>query len=83
MVFLKVLLYGAHFLVSLLLIGLVMSQTSKSEGLGAVSGSSAPSLRGRAGVDEKLSEYTRYTAIAFLILSVLLYIFATKFGWVG
>jgi protein translocase SecG subunit len=83
MVFLKVLMYGSHFLVSLLLIGLVMSQTSKSEGLGVVSGSSSPSLRGRAGMEEKLDEYTRYTAIVFLILSVLLYIFATKFGWVG
>jgi len=83
MVFLKFLLYGTHFIVSLILIALVVSQTSKSEGLGAVSGASSPSLRGRAGVDEKLSEYTRYTAVAFLILSVLLYIFATKFGWVA
>ena len=83
MVFLKFLLYGSHFIVSLILIALVVSQTSKSEGLGAVSGTSSPSLRGRAGMDEKLSEYTRYTAVAFLILSVLLYIFATKFGWVA
>ena len=84
MAVLKFLMYGAHFLVSLILIALVVSQTSKSEGLGAVAGgSSGPSLRGRAGVDEKLAEYTKYAAIAFMVLSALLYILATKFGWVA
>ncbi|MCC2670592.1 MAG: Preprotein translocase SecG subunit [Armatimonadetes bacterium] len=83
MVVLKVLMYLSHFVVSVILIGLVVSQTSKSEGLGAVSGSSSPSLRGRAGVDEKLAEYTRYAAIAFMTLSAILYILATKFGWVA
>jgi protein translocase SecG subunit len=83
MVVLKVLMYGAHFIVSVILIGLVVSQASKSEGLGAVSGTSSPSLRGRAGVDEKLAEYTRYAAVAFMVLSAILYILATKFGWVA
>lgn len=70
-----------HSLVSIILIALVVSQTSRHEGLGAVGGSSGPSLRGRAGMDEKLQEYTRYAAIGFLILSVIFYLLAAKFGW--
>lgn len=81
MTFLKVLMYALQFLSGIILIALVVMQTSKSEGLGAVSGSSAPSLRGRAGVDEKLAEYTRYAAGAFMFLCVLLFLMASKFGW--
>jgi len=84
MTFLKILLYGSHFIASIVLIALVVSQSSKSEGLGAVSGgASAPSLRGRAGTDEKLAQYTRYAATAFMVLSALLFIVATKYHWVA
>ncbi len=79
---LKYLMYGLHALVGIALILLVVSQTSKHEGLGAVGGASAPAMRGRQGVEEKLSEYTKWTAGAFMILSVLLYLMASKFGWV-
>ena len=79
---LKYLLYAIHFIVSVILIALVVSQTSRSEGLGAVGGSSsAPAMRGRAGMEEQLATYTRYTAIAFMILSALLYMLSMKFGW--
>lgn len=78
---LKVLMYGLHFIVSAVLIVLVAMQTHKAEGLGAMSGSSAPSLRGRAGVEEQLSTYTKYVAIAFMILSAILYMCSTKFDW--
>jgi protein translocase SecG subunit len=78
---LKILFYIVHGLVSLGLIALVVAQTSKHEGLGVVGGSSGPSLRGRAGIDEKLSEWTRYVAAAFMILSALLYIAAEKNNW--
>jgi preprotein translocase subunit SecG len=80
----KIILYLSHFIVSVGLIALVVSQSSKSEGLGAVGGgSSGPTQRGRAGTDEKLAEYTRYVAAGFMILSALLYIMATKFNWVA
>jgi protein translocase SecG subunit len=78
---LKFLMYGVHALISISLIVLVMMQTHKAEGLGAVGGGSTPSLRGRAGVEEKLSEYTRYLAIAFMIMSTILFILAERFGW--
>jgi len=79
---LKVVMYLVHFLVSLALIVLVISQTSRHEGLGAVGGSSAPSMRGRAGVDEQLQTYTKYAAVAFMVMSALLDMMATKFNWV-
>lgn len=77
----KYLFYIVHFLVSLTLIALVVMQTSKHEGLGVVGGSSGPSLRGRAGMDEKLSEWTRYVAFTFMVLSALLYIASERFNW--
>lgn len=82
---LRVILLVLHGLVSVVLIVLVVSQTARSEGLGAVGGSSGsgPSLRGRAGLDEKLSEYTRYAAFTFMILSLVLYLLAQKFGEVS
>jgi protein translocase SecG subunit len=81
---LKYLMYGLHAIISLGLIALVVAQTSKSEGLGAAvgGGSGGGSVRGRAGVDEQLAQYTRYVAVAFMIMSALLYMLATKFGWV-
>ena len=78
---LRIILSVLHGIVSITLIALVVMQTSKSEGLGVVGGSSGPSLRGRAGVDEQLATYTKYAAVAFMVLSALLYIFAMRFGW--
>ena len=80
---LRIVLLILFFIVSVVLIALVVSQSSKSEGLGAVGGSSGPSLRGRAGMDEKLSEYTRYAAFAFMGLAIALYLMAQKFGDIG
>lgn len=79
---LKIIMYGTHFLVSLLLIILVVSQTNRSEGLGVVGGSSSTPTRGRAGLDEQLNTYTKWVAIAFMVLSALLYILALKYHWV-
>ena len=80
---LRIVLLILFFIVSVVLIALVVSQSSKSEGLGAVGGSSGPSLRGRAGMDEKLSEWTRYTAFVFMGLAIALYLLAQKYGDVG
>ena len=79
----RIILLMLFLLVSVTLIALVVSQTSRSEGLGSVGGSSGPSLRGRAGLDEKLSEYTKYCAFAFMVLAVVLYLLNQKFGDIG
>jgi protein translocase SecG subunit len=79
---LKYLLWFLHAAISIGLIVLVAVQTNRSEGLGAVGGSSGAAQRGRAGIEEQLATYTRYTAIAFMVLSTLLYLLSLKFGWV-
>lgn len=64
---------------ALLLIGLVMSQTTKSEGLtGTIGGKMTSSFRGKPGIDEKLADLTKWTAIAFMATSALVYILITK-----
>lgn len=78
---LKILLYIAQFLISLVLIGLVVVQTSKHEGLGVVGGGSSGGSRGRAGIDERLSDWTRYTAIAFMVITTLVFVLGSRFGW--
>ena len=71
-----------HFIVSIGLMLLVASQTSRHEGLGAVGGgTSSPVQRGRQGMEEQLITYTKYTAVAFMALSLLLYVLGRKFGW--
>ena len=79
---LKYVLWILHALISIGLVVLVAVQTNRSEGLGAMGGSSSGAAqRGRAGIEEQLATYTRYTAIAFLVLSTLLYLLSLKFGW--
>jgi len=56
------------------LIILVMSQTTKSEGLtGTIGGKMSSSFRGKPGADEKLSLFTKYSAISFMVLTALTY----------
>lgn len=63
------------------LITLVMSQTTKSEGLtGTIGGKMSSSFRGKPGVDEKLSLFTKYAAISFMILTALVYYVHTHVG---
>ncbi len=65
-------------LCALFLIVLVMSQTTKSEGLsGTIGGQSQSSLRFRPGFEEKLSSITKWTAYLFLLLSFLVYVFSS------
>ena len=70
---------GIYFLVCLVLIGLVISQTTKHEGLGgSIGGASSSSFRGRPGVEEQLSRYTGYAATAFMFLSLLVFMLVEK-----
>jgi len=80
MVWLRYLVYGLHFIVSVTLIVLVISQTTKHEGLGGTIGgaSSTGSFRGRPGVEEQLARYTGYVATAFMFLSLLVFMLVEK-----
>ncbi|HUV04258.1 MAG TPA: preprotein translocase subunit SecG [Armatimonadota bacterium] len=75
------LLTGIHLLSSVILIVLVMSQTTKSEGLtGTIGGKMSSSFRGKPGMDEKLAGLTRWCAIAFMVTGALVYIIRSKAG---
>ena len=59
------------------LIGIVMTQASKQEGLGgAITGKTESSFQGKPGMEEKLDEITKWAAIGFMVVSFLVaYIF--------
>lgn len=69
--FLSILVQIAQAIVALMLIFIVAIQQSKNEGLGAaVSGRPVSSFKGKAGYEEKLTEYTRLLGGAFLVLGI-------------
>lgn len=50
----------------------IMMQTTKSEGLtGTIGGKASTTFKGKPGTEEKLNQYTRYTAISFMVASAL------------
>ena len=68
----QIILTVFQLLSALALIILVMSQTTKSEGLtGTIGGKMSSSFRGKPGADEKLSLFTKYSAISFMVLTAL------------
>jgi len=70
-----------QFLSSLVLIVLVISQTTKSEGLtGTIGGKSSSTFRGKPGIDDMLSNLTKWSAIAFMVSSILVYYLGSKVG---
>ena len=57
---------------ALALIGIVMSQATKSEGLtGTIGGKAESAFQGKAGLEEKLSEVTKWAAISFMVVSAI------------
>ena len=70
-----------QLLSAVILITLVMSQTTKSEGLtGTIGGKMSSTFKGKPGVDEKLSALTKWSAIAFMAASALVYYIRVKSG---
>ncbi|MHB0999367.1 MAG: preprotein translocase subunit SecG [Armatimonadota bacterium] len=75
----SVILSAVQLLSAVLLIFFVMSQTTKSEGLtGTIGGKMASSFRGKPGWDDKMSIYTKWSAIIFGISSMLVYLVSTR-----
>lgn len=59
-------------LAAIVLVVIVMSQTTKHEGLGgAIGGKAQSSFRGRAGLEQQLQRLTMYAAIAFFVISLM------------
>jgi len=57
---------------ALALIAVVMSQTTKSEGLsGTIAGKATSAFRGKPGTEERLAAITKWTAGIFMFVSLL------------
>jgi preprotein translocase subunit SecG len=68
----KTILLAINILTSLFLVGVVMSQTTKSEGLtGTIGGKAQSSFRGKPGMDDKLNLWTKYAAVGWMLTSLL------------
>ena len=65
-------LMAIQLLVSLSLIVVVSLQESKGEGLGAIGGGSQMFFGKVKGLDQILERVTKYLAVAFMFLSLLL-----------
>lgn len=69
---LKILFAAIQIVAAAGLIGIVMSQATKSEGLtGTIGGKAESAFRGKPGSEERLGEITKWAAIAFLATSAL------------
>jgi protein translocase SecG subunit len=68
----QIILLVLQGLVSIALIALVMSQTTKNEGLtGTIGGNISANFKGKPGFEEHLKMYTQNVAIAFGVISFL------------
>jgi preprotein translocase subunit SecG len=57
---------------ALALIAIVMSQATKSEGLsGTIGGKTESAFQGKPGLEERLGEITKWSAIFFMVASAI------------
>jgi len=65
--------------VALLLIGIVAIQQTKSEGLGGtIGGRVSTAFKGKPGLDDKLTDWTKYLGGAFIVVSILVAVTAGR-----
>lgn len=58
--------------ISVAFILIVMSQTTKNEGLtGTIGGQTSANFKGKPGFEEHLQNYTRYLGIAWIAVAIL------------
>ena len=68
----QIILLILQALISIALVLLVMSQTTKNEGLtGTIGGNVSANFKGKPGFEERLQNYTRYIGIAWFVVSIL------------
>lgn len=57
---------------ALALVGIVMSQATKSEGLtGTIGGKAESAFQGKPGLEDRLQEITKWAAISFMVVSAI------------
>lgn len=69
----QIILLVFQALISIALVLLVMSQTSKNDGLTGTIGnnSTGANFKGKPGFEERLQGYTRYLGIGWFVTSIL------------
>ncbi len=68
----QVILLILQALISIAFVLIVMSQTTKNEGLtGTIGGNVSANFKGKPGFEERLQGYTRYLGIAWFAVSIL------------
>ena len=68
----QIILLVLQSIISIALILLVMSQTTKNEGLtGTIGGNVSANFKGKPGYEERMQNYTRYTGISWFVVSIL------------
>ena len=71
---LRVILIAIQVVAAIGMIIVILMQTTKSEGLsGTIGGKATTTFRGKPGTEEKLSQYTKWTAITFMVASALVF----------
>ncbi len=66
------LLLVLQFIISLAFVLIVMSQTTKNEGLtGTIGGNVSANFKGKPGFEERLQYITRYLGIAWFVVSIV------------
>jgi protein translocase SecG subunit len=71
MIYLKGFLIFVQGVISLVLILLVMTQTSKNEGFGTIGVQTPTNFKGKPGFEERMHTYTRNLAIAWMALGIV------------
>ncbi|HSW36025.1 MAG TPA: preprotein translocase subunit SecG [Candidatus Limnocylindrales bacterium] len=61
-----------YLLLCIALIALVLLQSGRSAGLGAIAGGAQSLVGKKKGLDEKLSRVTTFVAVGFMILTIVL-----------
>ena len=71
MVIVQGILLAVNALTSIALIAIVMSQTTKSEGLsGTIGGKASSAFRGKPGFEDKLNLLTKYAAVGWMATAI-------------
>ena len=75
----KTLFVVLQMISAIALILIVMSQATKSEGLsGTIGGKSESAFQGKPGLEERLSDITRWSAWTFLAMSLVVMLLFNK-----
>ncbi len=78
MMVLKVILLIVQGIVSLALVLMVMSQTSKNEGFGTIGVQAPTNFKGKPGFEERMRTYTMQLAIAWFVLGIIVAAVASR-----